>query len=309
LTDALGTPKKFRIPNGTVLSPDSYVTFSEADFDPGGAGFSLDAEGDDVWLFSADAAGALTGYAHGFSYGAAEPGVSFGHHLTSTGESHFVAQSTNTLGTNNAPPRVGPVIVSEIMFRPPDLSPRISVGPSYLDPDNTRDEFIEMHNISTTNVALASWRLRDAVDYDFPSNANLAVDARLLVVGFDPVVDTNSLAAFRAAYGLGPNVTLWGPWSGKLDNSGEDVNCAARRSTAQTPTIPSSSESAIATPSRGRPPTEAGLLYNASRPVTTPTIPPTGSRRCPHRALRPAAARPRRSSRNRPTPMCSPIPR
>ncbi len=223
LSDAFGTPQRFRIPDGTVMAPGTYTVFDEVQFNPGGTGFSLDPDGDDVWLFSATAAGALTGYAHGFSFGAAVPGVSFGRHITSTGEEQFVAQATNSFGTNNTVPRVGPVIISEIMFRPPELVPRATVGPVYLNTDNTRDEFIELHNFASTNVSLADWRLRDAVDYDFPSNAILAPGARLLVVGFDPVADTNSLATFRSAYGISPGVTLLGPWTGKLDNSSEDI--------------------------------------------------------------------------------------
>jgi hypothetical protein len=223
LSDDFGTPKKFRIPDGTVLAPGGFVVFTEADFNPGGFGFALDPDGDDAWLFSADAAGELTGYAHGFSFGSAEPGVSFGRHVTSLAEEHFVAQSTNTLGTNNAPPRVGPVMISEIMFHPPDLTPRAGAGPVFLDADNTRDEFIELWNITATNVPLAGWRMRDAVDFDFPSNATLIAGARLLVVGFDPISDTNALAGFRTTYGLDAGVPLLGPWRGKLDNSAEEV--------------------------------------------------------------------------------------
>ena len=64
-----------------------------------------------------------------------------------------------------------------------------------------------------------TWRLRNAVDFDFPSNAVLAARATLLVVGFDAATDTNTLAGFRASYGLDPGVVLVGPWTGHLANS------------------------------------------------------------------------------------------
>ena len=43
-----------------------------------------------MWLFSGDAQTNLTGYVHGFAFGAAENLVSFGRHVNSAGEEHFV---------------------------------------------------------------------------------------------------------------------------------------------------------------------------------------------------------------------------
>ncbi|MBI5385210.1 MAG: lamin tail domain-containing protein [Verrucomicrobia bacterium] len=223
LSDDFRTPKKFRLPDGSEISAGGFLVFNETEFNPAGLGFAFDPDGDDVWLFSADAAGELTGYAHGFNFGSAEPGVSFGLHVTNLGVEQFVAQSTNTLGTNNALPRVGPVVISEIMFHPPDRTPRAGVGPVDLGTDNSLDEFIELQNLAATNVALAGWRLRNAVDFDFPSNALLAAGARLLVVSFDPALDTNVLAGFRSTYRLGSDVALIGPWAGKLDNSADTL--------------------------------------------------------------------------------------
>ena len=44
-----------------------------------------------------------------------------------------------------------------------------------------------------------------------------------MVVGFDPATNAPALAAFRAKYGIGAGVAIVGPWSGKLDNSEDDV--------------------------------------------------------------------------------------
>ena len=219
LSDDPQTPQKFRIPAGTNIAAGGFVVFTEYEFNPGGLGFALGADGDEVWLFSADAGGQLTGYAHGFSFGTAERGVTFGRHVTSTGAEHFVPQSAATPGASNALPRVGPVVVSEIMFHPPDAGTN----------DNTLSEFVELLNIAATNVPLYdlaaptnTWRFRDAVDFDFPAGITLTPGARLLVVGFDPAFEPASLAAFRATYALGTNTPILGPWSGKLDNS-EDI--------------------------------------------------------------------------------------
>ena len=68
-----------------------------------------------------------------------------------------------------------------------------------------------------------TWHLRNAVDYDFPTNLTLAAGARLLVVGFDPASNATQLASFRTNYNVPTNVMILGPWQGKLDNSGETI--------------------------------------------------------------------------------------
>lgn len=221
LTDDFFTPKKYRIPNGSTLATGAYRVFVEADFNPTPAkptNFSLSSTGDEVWLFSADETGNLTGYYHGFDFGAAANGVSFGRYLTSESAEHFVAQKAKTLGAENAGPAVGPIVISEIMYRPQDAGTN----------DNTLLEYIELHNLTTTNVALFdlahttnTWRLRNAVDFEFPTNQVLQPGQQFLVVSFDPVRDSASLVSFRAAYGLTPATPVFGPYRGKLDNSGE----------------------------------------------------------------------------------------
>jgi hypothetical protein len=105
------------------------------------------------------------------------------------------------------------------MFQPPLLGTN----------DNTRDEYIEIRNITTQPQPLFdplrptnTWRLRNGVDFDFPP-VTLPPQGVLLVVGFDPINDPQTLAAFRAVYNLGPGVVVLGPWSGKLANDGETI--------------------------------------------------------------------------------------
>jgi hypothetical protein len=120
-------------------------------------------------------------------------------------------------GKTNTYPRVGPVVITEVMYHPPDLGTN----------DNTRDEFIELRNITTAPVALFEgtngWRLRDAVDFDFPSGTTIQPGDYLLVVGFDPTNNPAALAAFRSRYNVDPGTRIVGPWSGKLDNDNEDI--------------------------------------------------------------------------------------
>ena len=220
LTDDLHAPKKYRIPSPTRIEPNGFAVFSEAQFNNGPTAFALGSDGDEVWLFSGDANTNLTGYYHGFAFGAAQNGVSFGRYLNSQGAEHFVAQSANSLGSSNALPKVGPVVISEIMYHPPDHGTN----------DNDLDEYIELQNITSTNVAFFdlahptnTWRLREAVDFDFPTDLMLPPGGRLLLVGFDPATNVAQLAAFRAAYGLATSVPLLGPWNGKLDNSSDEL--------------------------------------------------------------------------------------
>ncbi len=226
LSDDRLTPK-YRIPLGTRLPPGACLVLTETNFNPNPGvppSFDLRASGDEAYLYSADAAGRLTGYCQGYKYGAALLGVSFGRHVTSTGEEHFVAQAARSLGQTNGPPRVGPVVITEIHYHPPD----VFTNNAYWD--NTEDEFIELCNISDITVNLFDpeaptnvWRLRDAVSYTFPTNQTMNPGARLLVVSFDPVADPASAAAFRNRFGLSGSVRLLGPFRGKLSNGSDSV--------------------------------------------------------------------------------------
>lgn len=226
LTDDFGTPK-YRIPAPTIIPAGGYVVLSQSNsFGLGAQGFALSSKGDEVFLFSADANGQLTGYVQGFDFGAQANGVTFGRHIISTGEDRFVAQTTPTLGSANSGPLVGPVVISEISYHPRDLI--LNRGPV----DNSIDEFIELHNSSSATVSLFdpaaptnTWRLRDAVSYRFPMGTTLPAGGFLLVVPIDPS-DVGQASEFRARNNVPGSVPLFGPYTGKLDNSSDSVELA-----------------------------------------------------------------------------------
>ena len=209
LSDDPGKPKKFRITDGTVIAAGGFLTFTEAQFNAvplATNSFSLRAEGDQVYLFSADAAGNLTGFSHGFSFGASDPGATFGRYVLSTGEEDFPAQSQATLGTANAGPKVGPVVINEIQYHP----------------DFGGDEFIELRNTTAEPIALFdsltptnTWRL-NGLGFDFPQNVTLAANGFLIVSRTAP-------AAFRAKYNVPAEIPIYGPYPGDLQDSGERV--------------------------------------------------------------------------------------
>lgn len=220
LTDDFSTAKKYRIPNGTVISAGGYLIFDESHFNPGGNGFALSSAGDEAYLFSGDANTNLTGYAHGYSFGASANGVSFGRHTNSIGDVHFVAQSGVTLPGPNAGPRIGPLIISEFMYRPPD-------GPR--GADNSQDEYIEIHNISDTAVQLGdpvivqnAWQLRGGVEFDFPPGSTIPAGGFVLVANFD-TTDAALVSAFRQKFGVPVGVPIFGPYGGQLNNDSDEI--------------------------------------------------------------------------------------
>jgi len=207
LSDDAGQPKKFRIGNGTTIATGGFVVFTEAQFNPTpgiSPSFALSSQGEPLFLFSGDAATNLTGYSHSFDYGAAANGVSFGRHVISTGEEQWPALTALTLGDANSAPRVGPVIINEVMYHP---------APGY-------DEFVELHNSSAAPVALYDpaypangWKM-GGLGYSFSNNVTLGAGQFLLLVNIDP-------AAFRAKYGVSGAVQVLGPYAGNLQDSGE----------------------------------------------------------------------------------------
>jgi hypothetical protein len=207
LTDAPGTPKKYRLPEGTFLSPLSYVVFTETNFNasPGlSNSFSLNSHGDDVYLFSGDANTNLTGYSHGFSFNAAPDGETFGRYVISTGEEQFPPQVAPSPGLPNAGPRIGPVVITEVMYNPPFPFP----------------EFVELKNISSNAVPLYdpalptnTWRV-NGIGFTFPTNLMIPPNGLVVIA---PV----SAFEFTNVYAVPPGAQVFGGYTGTLQDSGE----------------------------------------------------------------------------------------
>jgi len=238
LSDSKLDFKKWRIPTNTVVPALGFRAFYEIDFNSNNpvAPFSLSsANGDQIYLSAADGAGNLTGYRSFVEFDASANGVSFGRYETSVGRD-FPALMARTFGADNpatqaefrtgnglpnTAPRVGPVVINEIMYRPPDIG-----GTN----DNSADEFVEVYNITAAPVPLFdpafptnSWRLRGGADFNFPTNVTLPPHGYALIANFDPQTNAVALAAFRALYGVPAGVPIFGPYQGKLNNSGEEV--------------------------------------------------------------------------------------
>lgn len=218
LTDDFREPLKYRIADNTIIPPGGFLVLDESAFNPAVPGsnqpFALSSRGDEVYLFSTDTYDNLTGWFHGHSFGAAEAGVSFGRHVNSVGAQLFVAQAQFTPGQTNLAPKVGPAVLSEILYHPADA---------------TGAEFIEVQNIAAATLNLFdsaaptnTWRLGGGVSFDFPTNTVLAPGAFLIVADFDPA-DTARLASFRGRFGVPMSVPVLGPFSGQLNNAADTV--------------------------------------------------------------------------------------
>lgn len=207
LSDDGAVPKKFRIPNGTLIPAGGFRVFTEADFNPSPGtlyNFSLDSAGDALYLTSGDAFTNITSYGHGIGFGAAATGVSFGRYINSIGEEQFPAQLAVTLGASNAGPVIGPVVISEIMYHP----------------DATGDEFVELRNITGADIPLFdpahptnTWRI-NGLGFTFPTNIVVPSNSLLLVTATSP-------ADFRAKYTVVDHVQMIGPFTGQLQDNGE----------------------------------------------------------------------------------------
>jgi len=236
LSDNPANLRKYRIPDGTVLPPQGFAVVYQHQFDSGPHGFVLDgAHGGEVWLSEADAAGNLSGARAVARYGPALDGVSFGPWQTWQGV-EYVALSAPTLGVSNpssveefrtgggapnAPPRIGPIVLSELMYHPPETT----TGPVAV-------EYVELQNISVAASPVPlydparptnTWRLGGGIAFTFPTGVSLNTGQRVLVVPFDPLADPAALNDFRTAYGVPMSVPVYGPYTGRLANEGDTV--------------------------------------------------------------------------------------
>jgi spore coat protein CotH len=216
LSDSDSNLTKYEIADGTVIPVGGYIVFYEGQHfgnsDAAGCHtpFALSENGDQVYLSSAQA-GVLTGYQEVEDFDASETGVAFGRYCkTSTDNYNFVAMSENTPGKANAYPKVGPIVINEIMYNPGS--------------GNQNEEYIELFNISSEPVTLyrydksEPWRFTDGIEFVFPSDpvSTIPAGGYLLLV--------KDLAAFAARYGAAPaGVQVLGPYDGQLQNGGEKL--------------------------------------------------------------------------------------
>jgi len=127
--------------------------------------------------------------------------ASFLQMTTDVKTADFVAMAEPTMGAGNSVPRVGPVVINELMYHQAFLA----------------DEFVELHNISGEDVDLSSWWINGVGNVSIPTGTVLPADGYLLVVPTEP-------DAFRQKWDIPAEVPIVGPYAGQLDNGGESVS-------------------------------------------------------------------------------------
>lgn len=209
LTDDRKTPIGYKFPANTKIAPKSYLVIDENLFNFLDFGFSFSRNGDEVFIFAANSSNQLTGYSHGFSFMAQLEDVSFGRTITSDGKEHFVRQTTQTFGSANATPQVGPVVIEKIMY----------------NPDLFTDEFLVLTNISDEQVELATSELVDSnvyridgITFKFPEPSNTYLE-----VGQSLILSQIPAAEFKTKYKIDAATQVF-QYIGALDNSGEKIS-------------------------------------------------------------------------------------
>jgi len=211
---------RYQIAPGTTIGPSGYLVLTRDEHfgnpdDPGTyRPFGLSSFGEAVNLTGVDSAGRLVGYSESHEYRGTVPDLTFGRYVTSTGETDFPALSQSTIGGQNTAPRIGPVVISEFMYKPSQ----------YLE------EYIELRNVGDTDVALGQEHWRVSIDGDvycspgqptwggfcFDADTVIPAGGYMLVVGADP-------DDFRRKYGIPAEIGVVGPLAGTLDGGGDTI--------------------------------------------------------------------------------------
>ncbi|MDB6071147.1 MAG: hypothetical protein JWL81_2318, partial [Verrucomicrobiales bacterium] len=104
--------------------------------------------------------------------------------------------------------RAGQVIFTEVMYHPAAARP----------------EYIEVTNLTSNRVDTAKWTLSGGVEYTFPDFNAGDTAAHFLKEYERVIISSDTPAATRAAWpALPPTVRVFGPWTGSLNNSGEEI--------------------------------------------------------------------------------------
>ncbi len=203
---------KYKIANGTTIAPYGYIVFYEdVHFGIGVNGFGLSENGETVYL-SFGKNNQWAGICDDRKFDASETDVSFGLYTTSIGDVEFVAMDTKTPGSSNSYPKVGPIVISEIMYNPAGYG-------------DENAEYIELHNIMNYSVTLQEydpcisadvpWQFTEGFEFTFPLSTTIPAYGYLIVA--------KNVTSFTNAYG-NPGVPVLGPFGdGKLSNDTENV--------------------------------------------------------------------------------------
>lgn len=210
-----GAGKKYDFPSDTVIQPGAFLVIDcDATNGDGGVvvpgewGTTLSPKSGAVYLLPR-VDGALQPPISGSTFPVSLDGQSFGYWKTSDGRVVYPIQRSKTINRANTGPKVGPVLITEIMSAP----------------EPGEHQFIELQNTGGGPVRLDKsfnvlgetktfgWRI-DGVSFSFPPNFSLAAGQICVVV--DGGISTDD---FRAQHNIPPSVPVFN-FSGSLELAG-----------------------------------------------------------------------------------------
>ena len=147
---------KFRIPEGTMLSPRGFAHFTEATL-----GFALSAAGEAIYLVNSNQTRVLDAVL----FEGQENGVSTGR--APDGGPGLYRLAAPTPGTTNSTAREKQIVINEIMYHPIT--------------DDENDEWVELFNRGPGAVDLGGWRFTAGIEFTIPSNTVVAANGYLVV--------------------------------------------------------------------------------------------------------------------------------
>ena len=208
LSDSLDNLNQFVFPSPTLVAANGYLVL-----DQNQVGFGLDSvDGEQVVLVQPSGVGSGRLFVDYQEFAAARLGESFGRWPNGIGELYPMVSTT--LGTENSGPRIGPVVITEVMFNAQD--PEDGSDPQWL-------EFVELYNPTGQVVDLTDGEI-NGIQFDFPAGTLIQPGQVLVVVPFDPVHSSPAIASFEKSYEIdlvASGNQFLGPYTGRLANDGE----------------------------------------------------------------------------------------
>lgn len=193
----------------TRIEPHGYLVVYQRSHLP----FGFEARGDWITL-RATIQGIATGYQQVHQLRGVLANTALVRHISSVGLVELVPSVEPTPGTMNAPIAMSPVVITEVMYAPPE--------------ENTGGQYVEITNTSDTPVVLCDpsnwpyWSLRGQVHYEVP------IPIRLVLPAGSRILFTQDPNALIQAYpDIPAEVGILGPWQGLLSRQGSEVSLYA----------------------------------------------------------------------------------
>lgn len=177
---------KYTFPANTILPAKGYIVVDENVL-----GFNLSSAGESLFLFNPEKNRVIDA----FRFGGQPENVSYGRYPD--GSDYWTQLQNPTPEDPNKSPRIGSIVIHEIMYNPISGS--------------NNHEYIELYNRSSQPVDMSGWKIRGDVSYTFPPDS--------IVPGHGYVIAANNSDELKTIYPDLSDANTFGNFSGSLSNS------------------------------------------------------------------------------------------